>query len=570
MGRDDVGLSKPAAWPAVRRPALREALAALSLGFFAVVAGCDGNGPGWWTRTRLAGACPRPQTVLTGSAPQFNQQQAEIRALRQQAFRGDFFAQLELGRRYEGRAASDKNLEDPVEAAVWYSMALANPGGYAPTSGQTRAITTRGYDATARYDDCRAFERRIAYVNLDRLLSRMSSEEQDEVRNRVTYVLSTEGADGLLTLARLHDTAFGPFGEPADNGEARRAMGRVRNANGAYQAVSLFERNDVDAYLYNYLAAQTRDVRAYVVLTDFESSSPRRAGYKSFAEAKAQRWIPPYEFYPPDAPASGVPHSDESDIRNDWQQDALERLKELPFVHVAEAMRYLNVTQRKFDNSSAVSEQEANAVQAMLGRPQTGRLQPIEYVRTIQYAAVNGSPKAQLVLAVMYAEGVGVPQDYARAFHWFQEADKQGSAEAKYAMSTYFSLGMSGVADQEKAKAVVYQLDSALAGFKPSAHRLQQLLARVSRYPIRRWYGPYAPYGAGGYGPTGYGAPGGDPGGYGPGPQGYGPGQPVQRGHIPMAGQGGDAASDPQLAEDSAAAGDSSRFTARASEGAQR
>src|SRR4051794_35391657 len=109
MGRDHVGLSKPAAWPAVRRPALREAVAALSLGFFAIVAGCDNNGGGWWTRTRLAGACPRPQTVLTGSPPQFNQQQAEVRALRQQAFRGDFFAQLELGRRYEGRAANDKN-----------------------------------------------------------------------------------------------------------------------------------------------------------------------------------------------------------------------------------------------------------------------------------------------------------------------------------------------------------------------------------------------------------------------------------------------------------------------------
>ena len=563
MGRELSGLWKPAAWATVRRPALRETLAALSLGLFAVVAGCDGDGPGWWTKTRMAGACPRPQTVLTGSAPQFNQQQAEIRALRQQAFRGDFFAQLELGRRYEARAAADKNLEDPVEAAVWYATALANPGGYAPTSAQVRPVSSRGYDATARFDDCRAYERRLAYVNLDRLLSRMSSEEQDEVRNRVTYILSSQNADGLLTLARLHDAAFGPFGEPADNGEARRALGRP-NHPGVFQAVTLFERNDVDAYLYNYLAAQTRDVRAYVVLTDFESSSPRRAGYKSFAEAKAQRWIPPYECYPPDAPDSGVPHSDESEVRNDAWQESLSRLKELPFVHVAQAMKYLHVTSRDFTNADAVSEQEANAIQAMLGRPQTGQLSGIEFVRTIQYAAVNGSPKAQLVLAVMYSEGVGVPQDYARAFHWFQEADKQGSPEAKYAMSTYFSLGMSGVADQEKAKAVVYQLDSALAGFKPSARRLQQLLARVSRYPIRRWYGAYAPYGAGGYGPTGYGQ------GYGPYPDGQGPDGQGRRGHHPTVGDPGDPG-DPQqaLAEDSAAAGDSS-VARRDSEGAQR
>lgn len=550
MGRDLGGLWRPAAWPRVRRPALRETLAVLSLSVFAVVAGCDGDGPGWWTRTRMAGACPRPQTVLTGSAPQFNAQQAEIRALRQQAFRGDFFAQLELGRRYEARAAADKNLEDPVEAAVWDATALANPGGYAPTSSVSRAITNRGYDTAARFDDCRAYERRVAYLSLDKLLSRMSTDEQDEVRNRVTYVLSSQGADGLLTLARLHDAAFGPFGEPADNGEAKRARGRP-NHPGVFQAVTLFERNDVDAYLFNYLAAQTRDVRAYVVLTDFETSSPRRAGYKSFAEAKAQRWIPPFEFYPPNAPDSGVPHSDESEVRNDAWSDSLARLKELPFVHVADAMRYLHVTERKFTDSKSVTEQEANAVQAMLGRPQTGDLSPIEYVRAIQYAAVNGSPKAQLVLAVMYAEGVGTPQDYARAFHWFQEADKQGSPEAKYAMSTYFSLGMSGVADQEKAKAVVYQLDSALAGFKPSARRLQQLLARVSRYPVRRSYGAYSPYDPGAYSQAPY-----SQGAYGA--------QAGVRGHHPVGGDPGDP-NDPQqaLAEDSAAAGDSTRTPGR-------
>jgi hypothetical protein len=50
-------------------------------------------------------------------------------------------------------------------------------------------------------------------------------------------------------------------------------------------------------------------------------------------------------------------------------------------------------------------------------------------------------------------------------------------------MSTFFSLGLQGVADQDRAKAVVYQIDGALAGFKPSAWRLQQLLAQVSRPP---------------------------------------------------------------------------------------
>ncbi len=50
-------------------------------------------------------------------------------------------------------------------------------------------------------------------------------------------------------------------------------------------------------------------------------------------------------------------------------------------------------------------------------------------------------------------------------------------------MSTYFDLGLAGVADQDKAESVVMQLDSALAGFKPSATRLQAVLAQVSRNP---------------------------------------------------------------------------------------
>ncbi len=50
-------------------------------------------------------------------------------------------------------------------------------------------------------------------------------------------------------------------------------------------------------------------------------------------------------------------------------------------------------------------------------------------------------------------------------------------------MSSYFDLGLAGVADQNKAESVVLQLDSALAGFRPSATRLQAVLAQVSRNP---------------------------------------------------------------------------------------
>ncbi len=451
------------------------------------VASCNNpSDMAFWRRgdSAAANACPRPASV-TGS--EFNAQEAGLRQLRRAAFRGDFFAQLELGSRYAALRATDKNIEDPIESAVWTGLALANGEGFAPINRADRGGFFGGLRNVSRYDDCRAWERHVAYERLDVQLSRMTMEEQGEVRNRIIYILSTQDADGFRTLARLHDGLYGPFGEPQDNPQAREAWGRNpggqpnRRRAGYFAAVSLFPRNDVDAYLYNYLAVQTGDVGAYVLLKDFERSTPGRSRYGNFVEAKARQWVPPYEFYPNDAPASGVPFSDESRPRGDAYEYALGRMTELPFVHVGRALRYLGVTETVANAPNALSARQVQTLEAMLGHNMESRLSYLEMVRAIQLAAVNGSSEAQLVLAVMYSEGIGVPPDYARAFHWYSQADRQGSPEAKFAISTYFALGVAGVADQDKAEAVAARIDSALAGFGPSASRLQAVLAQVSR-----------------------------------------------------------------------------------------
>ena len=460
----------------------------LALTAFAMVSCSDGLQ--FWQRSDVASnACPRPAS-LTGS--EFNAQESGLRALRRAAFRGDFFAQLELGARYAALRATDKNIEDPIESATWYAMALANDEGYAPINRVDRGLGD--WRPLSRYDDCRAWERHTAYQRLDRQLGQMTREEQEAVRDRVIYILSTRDADGYRTLARLHDNLYGPFGEPEDNREAREAWGqdprgnsRDRNRRGYYAATNLFQRNDVDAYLYNYLAVQTGDVGAYVLLKDFERSAPNRAQYQSFVETKARQWTPPFEFYPTAAPRSGVPFSDESRPRGDAYEYALGRMAgELPFLHVGRALRYLGVSETVAQRPEELSKRQVETLEAMLGNPMEGRLSNLERVRAIQMAAVNGSSEAQLVLAVMYAEGIGLPADYARAFRWFEEAARQGSPEAKFAMSSYFALGVAGVADQDKAQAVALRIDSALFGFGPSAGRLQAVLAQVSRSQQRR------------------------------------------------------------------------------------
>ncbi|WP_292154665.1 tetratricopeptide repeat protein [Brevundimonas sp.] len=472
-----------------RRPAAVVVALVASAVALTGLASCGEGGPSLWRKDGAAAvnACPRPAS-LTGS--EFNAQEQGLRALRRAAFRGDFFAQLELGTRYAAVRATDKNIEDPIESAVWTGLALANEEGYAPINRVERGgLFGGGLRALSRYDDCRAWERHNAYQKLDEQLSRMSRDEQEQVRDRMIYVLSTQDAKGFRTLARLHDGLFGPFGEPEDNPQGREAYGRKNGANREERwaasrnaAVNLFQRNDVDAYLYNYLAVQTGDVGAYVLLKDFERSSPARARSGSFVEAKARQWVPPFEFYPNEAPPSGVPFSDESRPRGDAYEYALSRMQtEMPFVHVGRALKFLGVTEDVTREPNGLSKRQVETLEAMLGHPMDGFLSPLEKVRAIQLAATNGSSDAQMVLAVMYSEGIGVPADYARAFHWYSMADRQGNGEAKFAMSTFFALGVAGVSDQDKAQAVAYRIDSAFEGFGPSASRLQAVLAQVSR-----------------------------------------------------------------------------------------
>ncbi|MDO1559726.1 tetratricopeptide repeat protein [Brevundimonas sp. 2R-24] len=453
------------------------------------LASCDFEGSGdsrpFWVKADRVSAerCPRPASV-TGAG--MNDQEREIRHLRRLAFQGDFFAQLALAERYAAARETDRNLLDPIESSVWYAIALANDEGYAPINGEERRGMWGRRRAVSRYDDCRSGERRRAYEVLDRLLSRMTREEQEEVRDRVIYILSTQDAEGFRTLARLHDSLYAPFGEPVDNDEARRFLRRDRRAReDVHPVLNLFPRNDADAYLYNYLAVQTGDVGAYVLLRDFESSSRQRREAGAFVEAKARRWTPPFEFYPPEAPRSGVPHSDESRPRGDAWEYALQRMDQLPFVHVGRALRYLGVTETVAMRPTDLSKRQVETLEAMLGHEMVGRLSYLEQVRAIQLASERGSSEAQLALAVMYAEGIGVPADYARSYRWFSEAARQGSPEANFAMSTYFALGVAGVADQDKAQAVAYRLESALLGFRPSTARLQAILAQVSRAQSR-------------------------------------------------------------------------------------
>ena len=57
-------------------------------------------------------------------------------------------------------------------------------------------------------------------------------------------------------------------------------------------------------------------------------------------------------------------------------------------------------------------------------------------------AAEQGDTEAQFNLGVMYAKGIGVPQDYAQAVQWYRKAAEQGEIEAQFALGVMYEKGI--------------------------------------------------------------------------------------------------------------------------------
>ncbi|MDX1814605.1 MAG: tetratricopeptide repeat protein [Thermodesulfobacteriota bacterium] len=61
--------------------------------------------------------------------------------------------------------------------------------------------------------------------------------------------------------------------------------------------------------------------------------------------------------------------------------------------------------------------------------------------RIIKPLAEEGDAHAQCILAAMYFNGQGFPQDYTAAAKWFQRAAEQGYAEAQHNLALLYKVG---------------------------------------------------------------------------------------------------------------------------------
>lgn len=72
---------------------------------------------------------------------------------------------------------------------------------------------------------------------------------------------------------------------------------------------------------------------------------------------------------------------------------------------------------------------------------------------SLRHAAAKGDARAQFEVAARYAEGKGIPQDFAQAATWYQRAAAQGLAPAQYRLGALYERGLGVGADPGRARA---------------------------------------------------------------------------------------------------------------------
>jgi TPR repeat protein len=135
-----------------------------------------------------------------------------VKVWRQEAWRqDDFFSQVRLGDLYSnnqsfapaGESGKNPGFQDFVEAYVWYFMALRPDHSY--RADDTPSSTDTIYNVRSN-----------ALRNAENIYDNLTFEQKLETRARLIYILSSRGAEGFITLGRLHSSGSLPY-NPVDS-----------------------------------------------------------------------------------------------------------------------------------------------------------------------------------------------------------------------------------------------------------------------------------------------------------------------------------------------------------------
>lgn len=99
--------------------------------------------------------------------------------------------------------------------------------------------------------------------------------------------------------------------------------------------------------------------------------------------------------------------------------------------------------------------------------------------------ARSGNADAEELIGVMYAMGLGVEQDYQRAFEWYLRASMKGHPGAQSGVGWYYELGL-GMSAPDLVRAYMWYALSAMGGDPDAAISQEEVVKKMTPEDIAK------------------------------------------------------------------------------------
>ena len=107
----------------------------------------------------------------------------------------------------------------------------------------------------------------------------------------------------------------------------------------------------------------------------------------------------------------------------------------------------------------------------------------IEAREALWPAARSGNADAEELIGVMYAMGLGVEQDYTRAFEWYLRSAMKGHPGAQSGLGWYYEVGR-GLPAPDLVRAYMWYTLSAIGGDPDAAISLGEVVKKMTAEEI--------------------------------------------------------------------------------------
>lgn len=100
-------------------------------------------------------------------------------------------------------------------------------------------------------------------------------------------------------------------------------------------------------------------------------------------------------------------------------------------------------------------------------------------------AARSGNADAEELIGIMYAMGLGVEQDYERAFDWYLRSSMKGHPGAQSGVGWYYELGL-GMPASDLTRAYMWYVLSAIGGDPDAAISQDEVTKKMTPEQIAK------------------------------------------------------------------------------------